>query len=115
MFHGIVGLAIIFVAVYSIPTFYVYFGAMFGIVIFKTLLDATCMEMVVQMSNDDNKGTVMGGFESMPQLSGLISPLIGGYVSTNYGYTSTSITCLIPLIISTAVLITSKNKIVKQD
>ncbi|KAF2882245.1 hypothetical protein ILUMI_23913 [Ignelater luminosus] len=78
----------------------------------KALFDSTWMEVLSSRTTESDKGVMMGAATSMISLSGLICPLVGGFVGDFIGVNALLILPLIPAIIEIVLIKKVKHRIV---
>lgn len=101
--HGFLGLTAAFGLLYLYTGFYLYVLIMLAMGVFGAVLDGTWMEMLVERTSENNKGTITGSFESIMQMANLVTPIIATYVAENYGYHTTFLIAI--MFLSSGVLI----------
>ncbi|KAI4467673.1 major facilitator superfamily domain-containing protein 10 [Holotrichia oblita] len=111
--HGFIGLTATFGLLYLYTGFYLYIIVMLAMGVFGAVLDATWMEMLVDRTSDNNKGTITGSFESIMQMANLVTPMIATYVEENYGYHKTFLIAI--MFLTSGVLIGSYRQRVYQQ
>lgn len=79
-------------------TIYVVSLAMLGSV--RPLLETTATEQLVKRTHENDKGTILGTFESLCSLSGLIVPLISGIIIDFWNSTAPVLLCTLPAFIA---------------
>lgn len=93
--HAFLGLCGAFSFLYLFSGYWSYIIVMAVMAVFKSILDTTWMEMLVDRTSESNKGTITGSFESMVQMASLVTPVLATYVGETYGYAQTYLIILL--------------------
>lgn len=98
--HAFFLLTITFIGFIVAGNWWIYTFFMIPFSAVRVLADTTFTEILVFITGDKDKGTVMGAFESLMSLSGLTTPLVMGLVTDIWGSYAPSFLALIPSIAS---------------
>lgn len=99
--HGLTLLTASFFTMYIVPSFTTYIVMIVPMAMARVLLENTWMDMLLSKTNEAEKGTVMGAFESVLQLAGLGTPILTGIVGDMYGYTTALGLAVVPMLTAT--------------
>jgi predicted MFS family arabinose efflux permease len=76
----------------------------------RVIFDNTFTEMILARASPQEKGSIMGTFESTIALGGLTAPILSGLVSESWGNDMCILLCTIPLIFGTILTYTQNTK-----
>lgn len=110
--QGSITLALSFSVMLFTNTAVTYLSVFIPLCAAKTLLDSTWMEILSSRTTESDKGVMMGAATSMIALSGLICPLVGGFVGDFIGVNALLILPLIPAFIGIVLIKKVKHRIV---
>lgn len=99
---GTIGMLLAFLMIYFIPYFWSYMVFIVLFSLFKTLLESTWTDSIIEMSDEKNNGAVNGAFQSLVQLAGFIAPLINGYMGQMYGLAASNLLCCAVTVVALA-------------
>ncbi|XP_022920386.1 major facilitator superfamily domain-containing protein 9-like [Onthophagus taurus] len=95
--HSFIIVTLVYVVLYVFSSFWMLVFLIVPLSVFRTLLDVTWTEMLVMRTTKDDSGKIMGVFESMIHMAGLLTPILSGYVVDTYGYKSTFLISVVVL------------------
>lgn len=96
--HGFVALSATYAILYLMSSFWMYVAIMVPVAISRVILETSWMEILVSRTTERDKGTVMGSFESVIHMAGLVTPLATGIVTEKWGHSASIIMTLIPTV-----------------
>ncbi|KAJ3619416.1 hypothetical protein MTP99_005100 [Tenebrio molitor] len=91
-------------------TFPVYVLHLLPMTISRVLFDNTFTEVILARASPQEKGSIMGTFESTSAVGGLTAPLLSGLVSESWGNDMCILLCTVPLIFGTVLTYTQNTK-----
>lgn len=100
VYHGLYFLTGSLILLSSAPTFAFYLLFLIPMSIVRPLMDATWTELLISKTNETEKGVVMGTFESLMSLAGLITPLLSGVIADLWGGNAPGVFAAVPVLIS---------------
>lgn len=100
VYHGLYVLAASCLLLSSAPTFQFYLLFLIPMSLVRPLMDTTWTELLISKTNENEKGVVMGTFESLMSLAGLIVPLLSGIITDVWGGNAPALVSAVPAIIS---------------
>ncbi|EEZ97324.2 Major facilitator superfamily domain-containing protein 9-like Protein [Tribolium castaneum] len=76
----------------------------------RVLFESTFTEIILARASPQEKGSIMGTFETTLSLGGLTAPLISGIVSDFWGEMYCILMCAVPLVLGTGLIYLQKSK-----
>ncbi|KAJ3641239.1 hypothetical protein Zmor_027754 [Zophobas morio] len=91
----------------SFATFYIF---LIPTSISRVLLESTFIEVILARAAPQEKGTIMGTFDTTLALSGLTAPLFSGLVSDTWGAETCMLLCTVPLAFATTLAYSQRKR-----
>ncbi|XP_017782047.1 PREDICTED: major facilitator superfamily domain-containing protein 9-like isoform X2 [Nicrophorus vespilloides] len=96
---SVTGLLITFISYYLLPSFWAMVAVMLPFSFCRTLLDVTFNDILIRGVQDGEKGQVMGAYDSVDMMAGLVTPLLCGLLAEQFGYNFCILLCTLPLML----------------
>ncbi|XP_044263123.1 major facilitator superfamily domain-containing protein 9-like [Tribolium madens] len=108
--HGFVLLTLACLGLGLSQNFTLFFLSLLPTSVTRVLFESTFTEIILARASAQEKGSIMGTFETTLSLGGLTAPLISGIVSDFWGETYCILMCAVPLVFGTGLIYLQKNK-----
>lgn len=109
--HGFLLLIIICLGLGLSQNFIFFFIFLMPTSVTRVIFESTFTEVVLARASPQEKGSIMGTFETTLSLGGLTAPLISGIISDLWGDSFCILVCCVPLALGTVLIYSQKSKI----
>lgn len=97
-FHASIILLAALIGFYLSPNFYIFAVFIFPLSLVRIMLESTSTRALLSRTSEDEKGVVMGAYESVMPLAGFIAPLMVGLSEYIWGASVLQKVCIPPTV-----------------
>ncbi|RZC34020.1 major facilitator superfamily domain-containing protein 9-like [Asbolus verrucosus] len=111
LLHGNILLIITYLGFGLNTNFSLFIAYLVPMSVARTLIEATFTEVLLGRASPDEKGSIMGTFDSTLSLGGLVAPVLSGVIADSWGEDICLLFCVFPLIFGAILTYSQKMKV----
>lgn len=107
-YHGLLVMAVSLLTIPMSNSYWAFLTILVVLSSVRPLIDSAATELLLQRTTKDDKGVIMGSYESLMSVAGLIVPLLSGIIIDLWGISSAILCATLPIFAS--LYVTTKMK-----